>query len=125
MISDKINEAIQSMLNKPYGVGLQGQSKKFICWKFCREIYSLLGLQLPHGHSQKELVRISKPVVPCIVLFCMGNRWHSGVVWPDGLHFIHASTKNIFDPNEIDYIARKDRLTGWPNRLFIEGYYAA
>jgi len=116
-------DEIQKMLNKPYGIGLQGQSKRFVCWKFCRDVYELLGLQIPQHHDQ--LHRIRAAIVPCIVLFHAADKWHSGVVYPDGLHFIHASTENIFDPNPQEYIVRKDRLTIWPYNLLIEGYYAA
>lgn len=123
MISDKANETIRSMLNKPYKVPLEGQGKRFVCWKFCREIYSILGMQLPHNHSQRELTRITEPTVPSIVLFHAVVSWHSGVTWPDGLHFIHACPRNIFDPNPTEYIVHKDRLTIWPYKLIIEGYY--
>ena len=121
---DEVSQQILSMLNKPYGEDLQGQSRRFICWHFCREVYTLLGLNLPHGHSQNELVRISKPIVPCIVLFHAVISWHSGVVWPDGLHFIHTRPKNIFDLNPTEYITQKARLTVWPYKIAIEGYYA-
>ncbi len=114
---------IEDMLNKSYGEDLQGQSRKFICWIFCREVYDLLGLQLHHFFHERKLIRINTPIVPCIVLFRIGANWHSGIVWPDGLHFIHASTKNIFDPNQQEYIVRKDRLTVWPYKSLIEGYY--
>jgi len=119
-----INKAIQDLINKPYGVNLQGQSRRYICWHFCREVYRLFGLQLPHSHSQRELIRVDRPIVPNIVLFHVAMNWHSGVVWPDGLHFIHACPRNIFDPNPTKFIVRKDRLTVWPYNRIIEGCYA-
>lgn len=122
---DKASQQILSMLNKPYGEGLQGQSRRFICWKFCREIYSILGLPSLKLQYQKGLTRITEPIVPCIVLFHIAADWHSGVVWPDGLHFIHACSQNIFDPNPKEYIVCKNRLTVWPYNLIIEGYYAS
>lgn len=121
---DKISQQILALINKSYGKDLQGQSKKFICWKFCREIYSLFGIKLKLQY-QMGLTRIIEPTVPCIVMFRVAANWHSGVVWPDGLHFIHACSQNIFDPNPTEYIVRKDRLTIWPYNLAIEGFYAS
>lgn len=118
-------ETIQAMLNKPYGAELQGQSRKYVCWKFCRDVYHLLGyppLKLQH---QSGLTRIAEPVVPCIVLFRAVMDWHSGIVWPDGLHFIHAGSQNVFDPDPKEFIVQKARLTAWPWKQFIEGYYCA
>lgn len=125
MISDKANETIRTMLNKPYTGRGGDQNRRYICWNFCREIYDLFGLQLKHFFHERELTRIATPAVPCIVLFRVAADWHSGVVWPDGLHFIHACSGNIFDPNPTEFIVCKDRLTGWPYKLIIEGYYAA
>lgn len=119
-----MNDEIQSMLNKPYGADLQGQNDRYVCWCFCCEVYSLLGLELQNFFHERELKRLDTPVVPCIVLFRAIMKWHAGVVWPDSLHFIHASTKNIFDPTLQEYIACKDRLTAWPYKMIIEGYYA-
>lgn len=117
---------IEEMLNKPYGADIQGQSKRFVCWKFCREVFSILDLPALHLCHQREqgLTRIAEPVVPCVVLFRAAMDWHSGIVWPDALHFIHASTRNIFDPTEQEYVVRKDRLTAWPYKSLIEGFYA-
>jgi len=114
---------IENMINKPYGANLQGQSRRYICWHFCREVYNILGLPLKNFHLTQQLDRIEGPAVPCIVLFHAVVRWHSGVVWPDGLHFIHACPTNIFDLNPKEYFIRKDRLTIWPFKQFIEGYY--
>lgn len=117
-------DAVQNLLNKPYGADLIGQSKKFICWKFCRDVYQLLGYPPLKLQYQSGLTRIPASVLYCIVLFHAAGDWHAGVVYPDALHFIHASTKNIFDPTIREYVARKDRLTAWPYKQLIEGYYA-
>lgn len=114
--------SIEQMLGKPYGMDLQGQSRRYVCWNFCRDIYSLFGLRLQLQH-RRGLTRITDPVVPCIVLFRAAADWHSGVVWPDGLHFIHASPRDIFDPKPTEYVVLKDRLTAWPYNLLIEGFY--
>ena len=117
------NKAIITMLNRPYGTDLKGQGRKFICWHFCKEVYKILGLELQHLNDQRELNRIAQPVVPCIVLFRAVVDWHSGVVWPDGLHFIHACPKDIVAVHPGEYVVHKDRLTIWPYNLLIEGYY--
>jgi len=118
-----IEQTIENMLNKPYTV--QGDHHhRFICWSFCREIYALFGLKLKNLNFQRELKRVKTSTPRCIVLFQANTLWHSGVVWPDGLHFIHASTRNIFNPTLKDYIVRQDRLTIWPYKLIFEGYYA-
>ncbi len=116
---------INDMLNMPYGADLQGQGRRFICWKFCRDVYTLLGLPALHLQHQRGLTRIEEPVVPCVVLFRAAMDWHSGVVWPDGLHFVHAGPQNIFDPDPKEFIVHKDRLTAWPWKQLIEGYYCA
>lgn len=115
-----MNSEIQNLLNKPYTV--KGtQTRKYVCWKLCREIYKQLGL---HLNSQSDLrVRLDQPIVPCVVMFRAVMSWHSGVVYPDGLHFIHATPVNILLENPTEYIVKKDRLTAWPYKMIIEGYY--
>jgi len=114
---------IENMINRPYGANLQGQSRRYVCWHFCREVYNILGLPLKNFHLTQQLDRIEGPAVPCIVLFHAVVNWHSGVVWPDGLHFIHACPLNIFEPDPKEYLIRMDRLTIWPFEPLIEGYY--
>lgn len=116
-----VTDTIKSMLNEPWGQELQGQSRRHICWKFCHEIYCILGIDLPHQHHLHR--RLDVPKSPCVVLFHAVADWHFGVVWPDGLHFIHAISRDIFDPNPTEYVVRMDRLTAWPYNLLIEGYY--
>jgi len=93
-----INEAIQKLLNKPYGADLVGQSRKYVCWTFCQEVYSLLGLELQQSFHERNLTRIPAPTLNCIVLF--------------------------HDRDNTEYVACKEHLTGWPYKLAIEGYYA-
>ncbi len=118
-----INETIQDMLNKPYGADLQGQSRKFVCWKFCRDVYELLGYPPLKLKVQSGLTRIPNPTLNCIVLFQMAGEWHAGVVYPDVLHFIHASPLDIHNRETTEYVACRERLTAWPYKLMIEGYY--
>lgn len=114
------NEAVENLLYKPYVVaGAHG--RRYVCWHLCRKVYELLGCQLK---SQSELrQQLAEPVVPCIVMFRAVMSWHSGVVWPDALHFIHACSVNMFDPNPNEYVIKKDRLTAWPYKMIIEGFY--
>lgn len=119
---NETDRIIEAMIDMPYGQGLKGQGRQYVCWHFCREVYAMFGLKLRLQH-QKQLSRIAEPAVPCIVLFRAALDWHSGVVWPDGLHFLHACTRNIFDPRDENYVVRKDRLTGWPWKMLIERYY--
>lgn len=117
--------AIQNLLNKPYGEDLRGQSRKYVCWKFCRDIYHLLSLPpLKKIQHQSGLTRIAEPKLHCIVLFNLAGDWHAGVVYPDILHFIHASPLAIRNRETTEYIAARERLTCWPYKLMIEGYYA-
>ena len=113
---------IENMLGKPYGADLKGQSRKFVCWKFCRDIYKLLGLHLSLQH-QTGLTRIENPEISCIVLFCVAGLWHAGVVWPDTLHFIHAAAADMSELYPTEYIVCKERLTSWPYKMLIEGFY--
>jgi len=115
---------IQEILNKPFGENIQGQSRKYVCWAFCRMVYKLLALPpLKNLQHQTGMKRIENPVVPCIVLFNMAGDWHSGVVYPDALHFIHAAPRDIRDRKTSEYVACKERLTVWPYNVMIEGYY--
>lgn len=123
-VKGMIAKQIQEILNEPFGQNLAGQSRKYVCWAFCRHVYRLLGLpRLKNLQHQTQMKKIDKPVVPCIVLFNMGGDWHSGVVYPDTLHFIHATPVDIKDRNTNQYVACRERLTGWPWSLIIEGYY--
>ncbi len=118
-------DAIQNILNKPYGAKLQGQNRKYVCWKFCRDIYDLLDLPpLKKIQHQSGLTRIAAPRLHCIVLFNVAGDWHAGVVYPDILHFIHAAPLDIRNRDTTEYVACRERLTVWPYNLMVEGYYA-
>lgn len=121
-------ETIVNMLGKPYVA--TGDDHKHICWSFCREIYSLLGIRmlpldqmLDQIFPRRDLCRVEEPKITCVVLFHVVVDWHAGIVWPDGLHFIHASPKNILNPKPTEYVVCKDSLTAWPYRQLVEGYY--
>lgn len=118
-----MNKTIEEMINKPYVVE-KAQSRRYVCWHFCQALYSILGAKLPHNYQQHQLKKLKTPVVPCIVLFRVVGEWHSGVVWPDGLHFVHACPIDVFNPEPEEYIVRKDRLTAWPYNLLVEGFYS-
>lgn len=122
-----VDEQIQQLINKPYiGIKepLSGHGRQYVCWQFCREIFSMWGIELPKI-NKKSLKSLEIASIPCIVLFKFACFYHAGIVWPDGLHFIHAGPRDIMEENPKKYIIKKDRLTGYPWRLLIEGYYSA
>jgi len=123
-----VNESINKLLGKPYtGLRrpLRGLGREKRCWSFCREVLDIyFNINLPSKRLAKS--RRSKKVisVPSVVLFNVANDWHSGLVWPDGLHFIHACPVDVLDENCKDYIVRKDSLTIYPWSMIVDGYYS-
>lgn len=136
---NSVEEQIKQMINRPYTkVSLSDniseidiELDKDVCWSFCRQIFSLFDIDLPEfPHKGIKKIEDSQIVIPSIVLFCGASKnpnWHSGVVWPDGLHFIHTNFEPPFeyqkDKQKSQYIVRKERLTCWPWNMLIEGYY--
>ncbi len=84
-----------------------------VCWEFCKEINKTLPEQPYLG-----MYKIAKSAIGCVALFKIGHEWHSGIVWPDGLHFVHARPEK-----DGRYIIRKERLTSWPWNRILEGFY--
>ena len=83
------------------------------CWEFCRTVRE--------GLPEKPYLgmkRIPQPQIMCVVMFRIGVEWHSGIVWPDGLHFIHAKPEK-----DGTFIIRKERMTLRPWNKLVEGYY--
>jgi hypothetical protein len=83
------------------------------CWEFCRA--------LRPGLPEKPYLgmkRIPQPEVNCVVLAQIGTEWHAGIVWPDCLHVIHAEPQK-----DGMFIVRNSRLTAWPWKKIVEGYY--
>ena len=127
-------EQIKRMINRHYKItSISGVESKIdidldkeVCWKFCRQVFGLYNINLPE-FPHKGLKRIEKNqiTIPSIVLF-RGAKWHSGIVWPDGLHFIHTNFETPLENEknrESCHIVRKERLTSWPWNTLIEGYY--
>ena len=114
-MSDEQREAIERMLYKPY----HGPPGTRPCWSFCMEVFRLYDIALPEAVTP-DIVKIApdKVRVPSIVLFRFPGDWHAGVVWPDGLHFVHA----LVETNSAAWV-RQDRLTCPPWNDLIEGYY--
>lgn len=100
----------ESLINKTYDA--KGKTEG-VCWEFCKEIDPNLPAQPYLG-----MLRIEKPSLNCVVLFKIGNEWHSGIVWPDCLHFVHARPEK-----DGTYTIRQERLTSWPWKKLVEGYY--
>lgn len=84
-----------------------------VCWEFCKEVN-------PHLPAQPYLgmMKIYKPTIGCVALFKTPNGWHAGIVWPDGLHFVHARPEQ-----DGLHCIRKERLTAWPWNRALEGFY--
>lgn len=127
-------EQIKQMINMPYkSISLSGvpseidiELDKEVCWKFCRQIFDFYGIDLSEfPHKGIKRIEGNQITIPSIVLF-RGANWHCGIVWPDGLHFIHTNFEVPLE-NEKNrqpcYIVRKERLTCWPWNTLIEGYY--
>lgn len=131
-----MNKKITRMINRNYGTGTLWDGKARpspekdadICWKFCREIFAFYDKNLPDKpHDNLKRIRRNEMTIPCIVLFRFGRHfWHSGVMWPDGLHFLHAN----FEPparnqekKSARYVIRQERITAWPWNILLEGFY--
>ncbi len=127
-------EQIKPMINKPYkSTSLSGIKSKIdieldkeVCWKFCRQIFGLYGIDLSEfPHKKIKRIEEAQITIPSIILF-RGANWHCGIVWPDGLHFIHTNFEIPLEheKNRLPcYVIRKERLTCWPWNVLIEGFY--
>ncbi|MBN2314465.1 MAG: hypothetical protein JXM79_11085 [Sedimentisphaerales bacterium] len=109
------NECIRAMIDRRYAGG--GEVRP--CWAFCQEIWSLYDRVLPDD-PRNGLKKIDQPEPLCVALFALAGDWHAGIVWPDGLHFIHAAPT---DERGVARYVRKDRLTVEPWSRIIKGYY--
>ena len=107
---NKVDNDLLNMLGQTFSETEKGVRP---CWSFCRKIIRQIGGSL--GKTPKGLKQIQKAKKWCIVLFDFKYDRHAGIVWPDGLHFIHYDT----DKRKIC----KNRLTEYPWRTFIEGFY--
>jgi hypothetical protein len=102
---------IEELINKPYAT-LHDRP----CWAFARDVLGLMGSVVPES-PRTGLRRVAYAEIGAVVMFAAGFDWHCGVIWPDGLHFIHAVPVN--GQNQI----RKEQLQAEPWRNIIEGYY--
>jgi len=107
---------IQDLLNRPYA----SSKTSTACWEFCVEMGLLFGFEYP-THPVLGMQRCEKAAIGKVVLFKFGDKWHSGIVWPDGLHFIHAKPMNS---KGTKHTVKQEHLTMWPWTKHIEGYYA-
>ena len=126
---NSINEKINLLINKPYktAIDINSENEKNICWNFCRGIFKLYNIELAE-YPHQNLLQLGEDrlVIPCIVLFNCKDEWHSGVLWPDGLHFIHVKFEEPLQNEENKkpyYIVREERLSRWPWKDLLEGYY--
>ena len=88
------------------------------CFDFCKHARKLLKRETPDhlsGMQKSENTNVGN-----VVLFLMGEVWHTGIVWPDSLHFVHLQqgTKG-------SYFVSKESLTMPPWKYAITGFYDA
>ena len=110
---------IRALINRPYDTAHDRP-----CWAFARDCLRVFGIDLP-ASPRAGLVRVDAgqigPQIGAVVMFAGGFDWHCGVIWPDGLHFIHAM------PPRVDlakyFEIRLEQLCADPWAGIIEGYY--
>ena len=107
---------IAGLINQPYDTAHDRP-----CWAFARDCLALLGHDLP-ASPRAGLVRVAYPEIGAVVMFAAGFDWHCGVIWPDGLHFVHAMPPDP-DNKPRHFEIRQEQLQGEPWRAIIEGYY--
>ena len=106
---------IRALINRPYETPHDRP-----CWAFARDCLALFGIDLPSS-PREGLIRVAQPEVGGVVMFAAGFDWHCGVIWPDGLHFIHAMPTCLDRPSQVEI--RQEQLQAEPWRLITEGYY--
>jgi hypothetical protein len=106
---------IQALINRPYET-----THDRPCWAFARDCLRMFDIDLPSS-PREGLIRVASPVIGGLVMFAAGFDWHCGVIWPDGLHFIHAMPPCDARPGHFEI--RQEQLQGDPWRQIIEGYY--
>jgi hypothetical protein len=128
MQSDQvIEEKIKAMINRHYKPPAGAKCRP--CWSFCREIMALFSKQLPERPFE-GMKRTDLNGVPMVLLLQLNAEWHSGILWPDCLHFIHAEpyfrplTSNKDSDIQMDgWMVRKESISLWPWYKLLEGYY--
>lgn len=89
------------------------------CWLFCQQVLRSEGRELPD--DPQELKKVDRAELLDVALFNVGGDWHAGVVWPDGLHFVHAHPERDDKPDS--YVVSQDRLTIVPWKPLLRGFY--
>ena len=106
---------IRALINRPYETPHDRP-----CWAFARDCLALFGIDLPSS-PREGLIRVAQPEVGGLVMFAAGFDWHCGVIWPDGLHFIH--TMPPYESRSSYIEIRQEQLQAEPWRQITEGYY--
>jgi len=98
------------------GAVYKSNDDKTECWSLCHHISYLLGTSLPPSIWAMRRVGVS-PILKSIVLFKFpGEPWHTGVIWPDCVHFVHTVKRLDL------YYVKKERLNQQV-LPFVKGYY--
>ena len=115
LCTERRNATIRALINRPYDTAHDRP-----CWAFARDCLRLFDIDLP-ASPRAGLIRVAYPEIGAVVMFAGGFDWHCGVIWPDGLHFIHAMPPREDLPKYFEI--RQEQLQGEPWRQLIEGYY--
>ena len=111
---NKEKEIIEGILGRTH----KSNDDKTACWSLCHHISSLLGFSLPPSIWAMRCVGAS-PILKSIVLFKFPHEsWHTGIVWPDCVHFIHTVKRLDL------YYVKQERLNQQV-LPFVKGYYVA
>ena len=113
--TEQADATIRALINRPYETAHDRP-----CWAFARDCLQLFGIDLP-ASPRAGLIRVAYPQIGGLVLLYAGFDWHCGVVWPDGLHFIHAMPPREDLPHHFE--VRQEQLHADPWAAIIEGYY--
>ena len=105
---------LKHLIGKRYEI--PAQEHKTLCWSFSCYASELLGFSLPLSVWAMRCAGAS-PILFSVVLFHFpDNSWHTGIVWPDCVHYVHA-----IERLGVNYI-RQDRLNHEVLQ-FVKGYY--
>jgi hypothetical protein len=122
-MKDPISDFMFSVIGKQFGPSFPiGAIPKGVCWDFCKEVHKLNGKSLPNIVAIRDVLgKVKNPEVLDLVIFQFGELFHGGVVWPDGLHFVHAVPCQ--GVKEIKFIIEQGRVTAFPWNTSLEGFY--
>ncbi len=113
---------IKQLINTPYIPQKPGDSA---CWSFCKTIRELLEMPVPKSIRQlKRVGKQDKIMVGDIVLFNFrDHKWHTGIVWPNALFFIHARPPLDSNLPDSPYMIEKKSLQDPFYSMLMDGFF--